>query len=641
MFEFVRTHQRLMQFALLLFIFPSFAFFGLESYTRMSDKGNEVARVAGQSISQQEWDAAQREQMDRFRQMFGERFDPKMFDTPEAKLSILDNLISQRALEAAVVRDHLTTSTTALQQSILGIPGLLGADGKFDSERYRATLAMQGMTPATYEARLSRDMAVQQMNAAIQNTAFAAKSVTNRLSDLNDQEREVQERLFKASDFIAQVKLSDEKIEQYYNQNASQFAIPEQAKIAYLVLNTDAVASQITVNDSDVKSYYEQNTKRYATEEQRRASHILIAVKKDASAADKTALKAKATALLEKLTKNPADFARLAKENSNDPGSAEKGGDLDYFAKGMMVKPFEAAAFALKQGETSGLVESDFGFHIIRLTGIKPAAVKSLDEVKADITAEIKKQLAAKKYSEMLETFTNTVYEQSDSLQPTADKLKLTIQTAANVSRTVNPAAPAAVYNNPKFLTALFSDEALKNKRNTEAVEVAPNTMVAGRIVEFKPASKRPLSEVKEMVRTGLTQEEAAKLAIKAGQDALAALKRKDDDSGFAAPRSVNRIKAQLGQATAEVMKADVATLPAFAGSEFPGQGYAVYRITKVVQPTTVDTARRASEQQQIVNAMAQQEMVAYIDVLKKKAKAKITVPVIAAAKDAADGAVK
>src|SRR5450631_3883303 len=205
MFEFIRTHQRLMQIMLMLIIFPSFAFFGLQSYTSIRGDDNAVAKVAGQSISQQEWDAAQREQMDNFRQRFGDKFDPKMFDTPDAKLNILDNLISQRVLAVTAVQEHLSISDQTLQRTILGIPGMT-VDGKFDSERYKSLLATQGMTPAMYEARLRHDLTLQQVNTAIQASAFAPKSVANRLSDLNDQEREVQELLFKSADYLSAVK---------------------------------------------------------------------------------------------------------------------------------------------------------------------------------------------------------------------------------------------------------------------------------------------------------------------------------------------------------------------------------------------------------------------------------------------------
>jgi peptidyl-prolyl cis-trans isomerase D len=633
MFEFIRTHRRLLQIVLLLFIFPSFVFFGLEGYTRLREGDNAVAKVAGQSITQQEFDRAQREQIERFRQMFGAQFDPKMLDTPEAKQNTLDSLITRHVMAAEAARNQLSVSDQTLQQTILAIPGLTGADGKFDVERYKSLLAAQGMTPAMYEAQLRQDLTLQQVNAAVQSTAFAPKTVANRLSDLNDQERDVQEMLFKTSDYASQVKITDEMLKAFYEKNGSQFEIPEQIKAEYVVLNSDAVAAQISVIDADISSYYEQNAKRYTEDEQRRASHILIASDKNASNADKATAKEKAEKLLLQLRKNPGDFAKLAKENSQDPGSAERGGDLDYFGKGMMVKSFEDAAYKLKQGEISDVVQSDFGYHIILVTGIKPATTKSLDEVKGQIAGEIKKQLAAKKFAEMAEQFSNTVYEQSDSLKAVADKLKLKIETVTGLTRMPNPAiAPNAPYNNPKFLNTLFSDESVKNKRNTEAVEVAPSTLIAGHVIEYKPVTKRPFEEVQSVVRERVTQIEAANLAKKAGEEKLAAAKSSGDANGFAAAKAVSRAKNQglNPHAFQEVMKADTSKLPAYVGVDLQAQGYAVYRINKVGQPATQDATRRQNEQQQIAGALAQQEVFAYLEALKKKAKVDIRKPIVA-----------
>ncbi|SFA77832.1 peptidyl-prolyl cis-trans isomerase D [Collimonas sp. OK607] len=640
MFEFVRTHQRLMQFLLLLLIIPSFALVGLQSYSSFGDGANTVAKVAGQPITQQELDNALRQQMDSMRQAFGERFDPKMLETPEAKQGVLDNLISQRVLAATVNSEHLSVSDQSLQQAILSVPALQGADGKFDNERYKSLLAAQGMAPTMYEARLRQDMAMQQLNGAVQATAFTPKTVAMRLSDINDQERDVQELLFKTADYAAQVKVTDAMLQDYYTRNAKEFEIPEQIKADYVLLDSAAIAAQVTVSDADIKSYYDQNQSRYTTPEERRASHILVSVKKDAPATEQAAAKAKAEALLAEVRKNPAEFAKVAKANSQDTASAEMGGDLGYFGSGMMVKPFDDAASKLKQGEISDLVQSDFGYHIIELTGIKAAQLKPLDEVKAEIGAEIKKQLAARKFTEMAETFSNTVYEQGDSLKAVADKLHLQIQSAANLGRQPNPAVAAtAPYNNQKFLTALYSDESLKNKHNTEAVEVAPNTFIAGHVVEYKPVTKRSFEEVQAIIRDKVTRTEETALAKKAGEEKLAALKAQDNASGFGATQTVSRAKNQGIDPLAfeAVMKANTTKLPAYVGVTLPQQGYAVYRIAKVGQPATQDQARRIAEQQQITGVLAQQEMLAYVDVLKEKAKVKILKPVVATPVDGGD----
>jgi peptidyl-prolyl cis-trans isomerase D len=637
MFEFIRTHKRMMQFFLMLLIVPSFVLVGVSGYSSYGEQANTIAKVGDQAVTQQQWENAQRQQMERYREVLGDQFDQKMFDTPEAKQAALDNLIAERAVQAEVMRSHLSVSDTALQKSIAEIPGLVKPDGTFDFERYKSMLAAQGMTPEMYDARLRVQMATQQLAGAIEGTAFAPRSVAARLSDINDQQREVQELLLPVSQFLPQFKVTDEMVKAFYDNNSKLFELPEQVKVEYVVFDSAAVADQVAVTDAEVSDYYTQNKARFTSGESRRASHILIAVKKDASGAEKAAAKAKAEAVLAQVRKAPADFAKIAKAQSQDPASAELGGDLDVIEKGSLPKPVEDAAFNLKQGEISDLVSSEFGFHILTVTALKPATVKPLDQVKGEIAADLKKQKSAKKYSELAELFTNTVYEQADSLKPAADKLKLKIETVASLSRNPSPALGAAPYNNAKFLNAIFSDDALKNKRNTEAVEVAPNTLVAGRVVEFKPASKRPLAEVDAAIRQRVTQEEALKLVRKAGEAKLAALKASGDAAGFGPAKVVSRSNADgiNGVAMGQVLKADTSKLPAYVGVDIPGMGYGIYRIGKVSQPAKPDAARRQAEKEKIDSIVAQQEMYDYVEVLKQKAKVKILKPVAAVKSDA------
>nr|WP_082219370.1 SurA N-terminal domain-containing protein [Massilia sp. NR 4-1] len=626
MFEFIRTHQRLMQILLAILIIPSFALVGISGYQSFGDDANTVAKIDGQALTQQEWDAAQRNQLENFRQRMGPQFDQKLFDTPEFKNNVLENLIAERAISAEVKRAHLSVSDATLQKTILDTPGLTGDDGKFDYDRYRKLLTAQGLSEQGYEADQRRRMAMGQLAESVEATGFAPRTVSKLLSDFSAQEREVQELVLPAAQYLSQVKVTDEMVKAFYDKNSKFFEVPEQAKIEYVVFNAAAVAASVTATDDEVANFYKQNEKRFTTPETRRASHILVALKPGAGAADKNAAKAKAEAILADVRKNPADFAKIAKAKSEDPVSAEVGGDLNVIEKGSLVKPVEDAIFQLKQGEISNVVESEFGFHVLTVTQLKPASVKPLDEAKAEVVAEVKKQKAAKQYSEMAETFTNTVYEQADSLKPVADKLGLKIETAEHLSREPSPMLGTAPFNNAKFLKALFNDEALKNKRNTEAVEVAPSTLIAGRIVEHKPASKRPLAEVDAQIRQRVTIEEAAKLARKAGEEKLAAVKKSNDVAGFSEARLISRAKADSvpPQAAAALMKADTSKLPAYIGVEVPGQGYGVYRINKVQQPTQQDDARRKMEAERISQAQSQQEMFDFIEALKRKAKAKV-----------------
>jgi peptidyl-prolyl cis-trans isomerase D len=628
MFEFIRTHQRLMQFLLLLLILPSFVLVGVSQYEKRSDSDG-VATVDGRKISQQEWEAAQRRQLEQARAMMGAQFDQKLFDTPEAKQQVLDGLVAERAIGAEVARSHLTVGNDSLYKGIIEQTGLRKPDGSFDLDAYKAFLASQGMSAEGFQQRVGYQLAVQQLAGSVQATAFAPRSVANRLSDINDQQREVQELILPIANFASQVKVTDDMVKAYYDKNATLFQIPEQVKAEYVVFDAAAVEKQVNVTDAEIADAYNKNKARFSTPEKRSASHILISVAKDAKPADDAAAKAKAQAILAEVQKAPNDFAKIARAQSQDPGSAELGGDLGVVEKGLFDKPVEDAIFQLKEGETSGLVRSSFGYHIVKVTKVVPVVQKTLEEAKPEIVAELKKTKLSNKYSELAETFTNTVYEQSDSLKPVADKLGLTIQTAEGLTRTPNPALGKSPVNNDKFLKAIFAQDAIANKRNTEAVEVAPSTLVAGRVVEFKPATKRPLAEVRDQIRQRVTQEEAIRLARQAGEAKLAALKASGDATGFGEVKLLSRTMQQPTihpTAAIAVLKADVSKLPAYIGVELPGQGYGLYRIGKVSLSAQPDQARRKQEAEAIARAIGNGEMYGYIEALKKKAKAKVNV---------------
>ncbi|MCA1246611.1 SurA N-terminal domain-containing protein [Massilia sp. MS-15] len=628
MFDFVRNNKRVMQGLLLVLIVPSFVLVGVESYQDRGDAATGVATVAGQKVTQQEWEEAQRRQIDQARQMMGPQFDQKMFETPEAKQAILNNLVAERAVAAEIARTHMTVNDAALAREIGKVQSFRKADGSFDMDAYKGALAAQGMTPAMFDQRLRRDLTVQQLTGSIQSTAFAPRSVSARLSDINDQEREVQEMVFPIAQFLPQVKVSDAMVKAYYDKNAALFTVPEQVKAEYVLFDAQAVASQVQVSDAEVTDFYNKNLKNYTTPEQRSASHILITLARDAKAPEQAAAKAKAEAVLAEVRKNPANFAEIAKAQSQDPGSASVGGDLGVVEKGTFVKPVEDAIYALKEGETSGLVQSEFGYHVIKLTALKPAAQKPLAEAREEIAAELKKQKMSKKYSEMAETFTNMVYEQSESLKPVADKLGLKIETVDDLTRKPNPQLAQAPFNNEKFLAAIFGTDAVKNKRNTEAIEVSPSVLISGRVLEFTPATKRPLAEVDAQIRQRVTLEEAARLARAAGEQKMAAAKTSGDATGFGAPSVVTRTRepAINTSAAIAVLKADVSKLPAYVGVEIPGQGYGVYRINRVAQPAQPDAERRKQEAQQISGMVGQAELFNFVEALKAKAKAKVNV---------------
>ncbi|NBT93325.1 MAG: peptidyl-prolyl cis-trans isomerase, partial [Betaproteobacteria bacterium] len=368
-------------------------------------------------------------------------------------------------------------------------------------------------------------------------------------------------------------------MEEFFKANSALFQTAETVDLQYLVFDVEAVKKTVTVNDADVRTYYEQNNARLQSKEERRASHILINAPKDMPAAEREKAKAAAQDLLQKVKAKPDTFVQLATKFSQDPGSAAKGGDLDFFARGAMVKPFEDAAFSLKKGDISDLVESDFGFHIIRLTDIKTPSVPSFESVREKLVTELKAQQAQRKFAELAEQFTNGVYEQADSLQPVAERLKLDIQIASNVQRKAAPGAKG-VLSNAKLLAAVFSADAIEKKHNTEAIETGPSQLVAARVTKHEAARTRALDEVRGEVKARLLQSRSQEAAKKEGQGKLKAWQAQADEGKLSAAMVLSRDQAPaLNPRLMEaIMHADTAKLPAWVGLDVGGEGYAIAR---------------------------------------------------------------
>lgn len=499
---------------------------------------------------------------------------------------------------------------------------LRNADGTVN----KALLAAQGMTPAIFLERLRQDYAVRQVTAPIETSGLVGTAAPKLAFDALLQQREVQIQRFDIKDFAGKITPSDADIEAFYKEpaNAAKFQLPESAQIQFVVLDLDALKKDVKFTEDDLQNYYKENAARYGVPEERRASHILIKVDRKAPAEERAKAKAKAEEILAQVRKNPADFAALAKKNSQDEGSAGNGGDLDFFSRGAMVKEFDAAVYAMKQGEISNLVETDFGYHIIQLTGLRGGDKKPFDAVRGEVEAEVRKQLAQREYSAAAEQFGNLVYEQSDSLQPAADKLKLKVQTAT-VLRQPQPGAMGPLAS-PKLLEAVFGVDALRNKRNTEAVETGPSQLVSARVTQYNPARVPPLADVKDKVREQLVRKLASEQAKKAGEARLAALKANPADvAGLESAVTVSRAKPQaLSRAQLEaVLGADAAKLPAVVGVSSDEGGYVVVRINQV-QPrdaTIIDDKRAA---QQYAGAWARAEGQAYLAALKTQYKAVI-----------------
>lgn len=630
MFDFIRKHTKWTMALLFLLIVPSFVLVGMNSSRQSNENGGVVATVDGKEITKPEWDRAHLQEVDQLRARMP-TLDAKLLDSPQARYTTLERMVQERVIAAAAGKLKLNTSDQRLARELHQSPeisALRGPDGALDMERYRQLLSSQGMSPEMFENNVRVDLSNRQVLGAIAVSGFPSNAAADLALNAFLEKREIQVARFKASDYAAKLTPTEADLEQFYKANEKLFQAPEQANIEYVVLDMASVTKSLVVNEADLKTFYEQNAQRLSSAEERRASHILIASPKTAPAAEREKAKAKAQELLAIVQKSPDTFADVARKNSEDPGSAPNGGDLDFFARGAMVKPFEDAAFALKKGEISDVIESDFGYHIIKLTDIRAPKQRSFEEMKPELEADLKKQQAQKKFSEAAEIFSNSVYEQSDSLKPVAERLKLDIMTADHITR-LPPQGATGVLANPKFLNALFSPDTIEKKSNTEAIEVGANQLVSGRIVQYTAARTQPLAEVKDAVRQRWMAERGAEDARKDGIAKLASWKAAPATAQFPAAVQVSRIQTQqLPTAVVNAaLHADSSALPVLAGVDLGTQGYAIVNVTKVIPRDAPLAAAVQQEHKQYGQLWTSAESLAYYNGLKERFKVKILVP--------------
>jgi peptidyl-prolyl cis-trans isomerase D len=521
---------------------------------------------------------------------------------------------------------NLAPGNDRLQRLFTADPNLAGVRNP-DGSVNRDVLASQGMSSEVFAERLRQDYATQQVLSGVTASGFVAPSLAGASLDALLQRREVQYERFDINAYRNKVNPSEADLAAYHKANEKQFTAPEQASIEYVVLDLATIGRDIPLPEADLLKYYEENAARWTVAEERRASHILIKADKDKPAADRAKAKSKAEALLADVRKSPASFAEVARKQSEDTGSAGQGGDLDFFGRGAMVKPFEDAVFAMKSGEISNVIESDFGYHVIQLTGVRGGDKKPFDQVRPEIEAEVRKSLAQKKYAEAAEQFTEMVYQQYDSLQPVVDKLKLE-KRSATVMRAPAPGASGPLASE-KLLAAVFGNEAVKNKRNTDAVEVGPNQMASARVVKHDPARTLALAEVKDRVRAAVVAEQAAALARKDGEARLAALRQADAPLATAATVSRSQPQGLPRPVLDAILKADLGKGPVTVGVDAGEQGYVVARVIKV-QPRELPPGGDAPLKAQVAQAWATAETEAYLAALKERYKAKVKPDVVA-----------
>ncbi|WP_324778679.1 SurA N-terminal domain-containing protein [Thiobacillus sedimenti] len=622
MLEAIRKHaQGWLAKVILALIAITFALFGVDSYLKGGRGGNVVAEVGDVGISREELAREIQGQTDRMREAMGPAFDPAVAQTVEFRKQVLDSLIERKAL-LLEARDSGIAAPDAYVASVVAQIPAFQENGKFSQQRYEAVLRQNGRTPAAFENELRQGFMLDVVTSPATLAAFSSATSLTQIARLLSQQREISWADLAPASVASEVKVTQADIERDYAAHKAEFTEPEQIRAEYLVLDMASVAAGISVSDQDVADYYRANAAKFAQPEQRSASHILIAVDKNADAATRAKAKAKATELMQILQKSPERFAELARTESQDPGSAAQGGSLGSFGRGMMVKPFEEAVFGMKPNEIRGPVETDFGYHIIRLDGIQPAKELPLGEVRAEVLDAIRKERAQKAFADLADNFSNLVYENAQSLQPAANAAKLTIrQTDWMTAKT----APAP-FNRAALASALFSADSIKSRQNTDAIEVQPGMLVAARVIDHRPARLRPLAEVAATIEARLRAEQSAKLLAQKGEATVKALEQGNESGlNWSAFKVVGRQPTvELDDAMLKaVFRANTDKLPAYTGVARPDGSYRIVRVSRVVD-TSPDPRLLASVNAGLAQALQRTDMKAMLALVTAAEKVKI-----------------
>ncbi|TPH19181.1 SurA N-terminal domain-containing protein [Litorilituus lipolyticus] len=529
-------------------IILTFAVAGVGSYTNSVD--TSVATVNGESISQQDFNKAYQAQRNRMAQQFGEMFETLSNDAnymANFRQGVLDNLINEKLIDQASNDLAIRVSDERLKETIRQMPEFQ-VDGSFDNNRYLAIINQAGFFQSSdFRDYLRVEMVRRQLSQALVASEFNLPYQEKLQSNLQNQTRDIRFATIASEQFKADIEVTDEEINSYYLANQSRFENKEQVKVDYVRLDVAEIARNINVTDEEVAQYYQENVSDFTEEEKRRISHILIEFNDDESAAQATA-----ESVLARL-KQGEDFAELAKELSHDTFSGENGGDLEWLEPGVMEENFDDAALALANiGDTTDLIKTSFGFHIIKLTELQAEQIKTLAQVKDELRVKVSDERAQDQFFALQQELARISFEFPDSLEDAASEVGATVQTSSWLTRQGNPAP----FNNPKVIEAAFSDLVLQDNMNSDIIEVNDNIAVVLRLNTFQEANVKPLDEVKAQINTTLVSQKATELAQETIDGLLAQFKEGNDiseqltklNSTFETKEKVARYGAEIDQ---------------------------------------------------------------------------------------------
>lgn len=519
MLQVIRDHaQGWIAWVIVGLIILTFALFGIDQYAN-GQKTVVVATVNGKNITANQFLTLYNRQKTRLQQQFGEMYDQVVKDD-SLRDEVLNSLVESQVILQWAKAHNMIISNQQLAVAIHQV-GAFHKKGKFDQTTYKEVLLKNGFSVAQFESEQRQFLLENQVRQLVSSSSIIIPNEVKRIVNLQQQERKINFLTISEKGLIQQVSVSDAQIKNYYDAHKADFMIPQKVVLNYVLLSQAALAKKVKVTPDDLQNYYEENKNSFTIPEKRQASHILIRVDgKSKTASDAALAKIKK---IQALLKKGDRFADLAKKYSQDPGSAKVGGDLGVFQQGMMVPEFDKAVFGMKVGQVSGIVKTSFGFHLIKLVHIFPKKIQSFAQVKSQVESQYRSQEADKAYFKLSDKMSNLAYEQSDTLEPTAEIAGLKVKTTAPFSR---QGGATPITSNPKVIKAAFSEDVLKNHLNSASIDLNPTTSVIVRIKKVIPASEQTLAEVSGQIKKRLQKLAATKLALAKAQKILAAVQK-------------------------------------------------------------------------------------------------------------------
>lgn len=605
-----------------------FALWGIQEYFGQ-DPNVPVASINGQELGLIEYQRAYQEDRNRLQAMFGGNFDINALDENRLKNDTLERLIQDEVLVQAGVDEGLRIADEQIVHAVQTQP-TFQRDGEFSQELYEQWLFSQGYSPGRFEYLFRRSLLTEQIRYAITQSALVTERELAQNLRLGGQSRTFSQLVIPL-DHFPDIEISEEAVEGYYKQHQTEFMTPEQVNLEYIELSRSDIAGDIPIDDDELRRSYAEQRARYIVPEQRQARHILIEVPEDADEAGIEEARKRADELAAQIDQG-VSFEAIAKEHSEDPGSAHNGGDLGYFGRGVMDKRFEDAVFAMEVGEISEPVRSNFGFHLITLTGVKGGETESFEEVREELLSEVQYEKAENEFFEDVERLSNLAFEHPDSLDIAAEELEVEIQETGFVGRRGGP-QDVGIASEAQVLAVAFSEDVLNEGNNSDLIELGSDRVVVVRVKDRKPAEQRSLVDVRDEIVGALEQQAATERASILGRELLSALKRGEDPEQVASNQSLQWERFEETSRTSSEINPEVLDVifklqrpegetPSYDGIATAARDFVILALhaTQDESPDAVEESVRQATEDSLQGSYGEEEYAAILEALRSGA---------------------